>query len=159
MDLVYLMILFKTQIMEKITSSLSEIHRTLTSINAYLAAFALDVENKKKKADKKKKDMKEKKRNILYTKKTNGKIVVNEEFAKSLTLEEKNFYESMANDFPQICQLQEPLTYQQYIVLVQRYPRREVILNMGLLENYSMKSKYVSVYRALLNWLQKNDTR
>lgn len=95
----------------------------------------------------------------MYTKKTNGKIEVNTEFAKSLTKEEQSFYESMANDYPQICQMLEPLTYQQYIVLVQRYPRREVILNMGLLENYSKKSKYVSVYRALLNWLQRGDTR
>ena len=64
------------KIMENITFTLSEMQRTLVSINAYLAAFAEEVENKKKKVDKKKKETREKKRNILYTKKTNAKNAV-----------------------------------------------------------------------------------
>lgn len=57
--------------MESITFTLSEMQRTLVSINAYLAAFAEEVENnKKKKVDKKKNQNIIKKEIYIQRKKT-----------------------------------------------------------------------------------------
>ena len=141
--------------MENITFTLSEMQRTLVSINAYLAAFAEEVENKKKKVDKKKKSFQEKKRNI-YTKKTNGQIEISKEYKDAMSTSELNFHESMINDYPELCEMSEILTFDQYRRLCSRYNRRDVISMMGQLANYSKKSNYISVYKVLNNWLSRN---
>ncbi len=139
--------------MENITFTLSEMQRTLISINAYLAAFAEEIENKKKKVDKKKNTHKEK-RNV-YTKKNDGTIVIDEEFRKSLQEEEIIFYENMARSYPSICENLEALTFREYHVLKNIFGLEKVNLTIDELENFRNITKYKSAYKTIRRWCKR----
>lgn len=143
--------------MENITFTLSEMQRTLVSINAYLAAFAEEVENnKKKKVDKKKNLSQEEKRNI-YTKKKDRTVIVDPEFEMYLDSEQRFFYTEMAKKYPSVCLMEEPLTYKEYEALKKKYGVEVVAGKIEELENYKMSGKYKSTYKTLKNWCRRRN--
>ena len=72
------------------------------------------------------------------------------------TPQEQRFYEEMIVKCPHVCQLQEPLTYEQYQQLRIRYPTLNVGEVMRAMENHvPLKKKYRSAYLTLNNWLKR----
>lgn len=145
--------------MEELQANMADIKSALASVNAYLAYFQAiiqaEVENKKKKVDKKKKCTHLKERNV-YTKNESGQIVLIKDFAMTLTPEQTRYYDSMAKEYPKICMFDEPLKFEEYNRLIQRFGRKYVIATMNELENYKKNDKYISAYKALMTWLGKD---
>lgn len=144
--------------MEELQATMADIKSALASVNAYLAYFQTiieaEVENKKKKVDKKKNNIYYKERNNIYTKK-DGQIVLSEDFAKDLTQEQINYYESLAKDFPKISMFEETLKYEEYVKLEKRFGKEYVTMTMSDLENYKFNNRYTSGYRTLISWLSR----
>lgn len=142
--------------MENIKFTLSEIHRTLTSINAYLAAFAEEVETKKKKFEKKKNYINNKKRNIIYIKKKDGGLMIDPDILSELNPKEEAFYKRMLIDHPSICNMIECLTFKQYDKLCNVFDQKIVNIKIAELDNNTNIESYKSAYKTVRNWLNRD---
>lgn len=141
--------------MEYIKFTLSEIHRTLTSINAYLTAFAEEIENKKKKVNKKKNQNIIKKRN-LYSKKKDGTLGITKVYADEMSDKELYYYQNMAEKFPMICTMDECLLYEEYNRLCADFSKEAVQLKIEALGNSTKIYTHISAYKTLRNWLNRD---
>ncbi len=79
---------------------------------------------------------------------------INALISESQSPEEKSFYEKMQQEFPRICQMQEPLTYQQMQRLVVLYSNDRVVSALSDMENYpKLLTGYLSAYRTCRKWI------
>lgn len=116
------------------------------------------VDDKKKKLDKKKNTIKERK--IVYKKK-DGRLILNPELENEMCEDEIFFHNFMIEKFPRLCEMKEPLSYDEYHKLLRKYPSRGDFLVQDTLEklnNFSRVNNYISTYRTVDNWI-KNDER
>lgn len=76
----------------------------------------------------------------------------------SETEAERHYYTKLQEHYPRICQLQKPLTYQEFgkLVNVLHYNRDDVYDILREMENYApLTQKYVSAYLTACKWLDK----
>ena len=133
-----------------------EMMRILASINDRLGILANEVENKKKKSNTKKEERQQKKRK-LFTKKKDGTIVFTPYTDMFIDANRNTFYNIMLNEYPNICMMEETLTFEEYVKLVERFTRPEVRDMMDQLNNYKKIDNYVSAYKKLNTWLIKEE--
>ena len=125
----------------------------LVSINSLLYTIVNEFSNKKKKSGVKKEERKINKKETLYLKKKDGTLEINPIIEPTLTAEERFFQNELIKKYPNICNMDEPLTLAQYNNLVMRFTRPNVIDMLGHFDNHKRIVNYVSAYKALHNWL------
>jgi len=131
----------------------------LASINDKLTSLLDLVETKKKKSDiKKEENPPKKEKKNWYTKKRDGTIEINIDL-DSLSKDESFYYTSLLENFPNICLMDEALSYDQYKKLVLRYTRPYVKDMMMQLDNYKRIGNYKSAYKVLDRWLLRDERK
>ena len=79
---------------------------------------------------------------------------INALIAQSESPEEKEFYERMLAEYPRICQMQQPLTYQEMLRLVEKYTAEKVTAALSDMENYpKLLTGYLSASRTCRKWI------
>ena len=136
-----------------------EMMRILASINDRLGILVNEVENKKKKSNTKKEETHTQLKRNLYAKKKDGTIVFTPYTDMFIDANRNTFYNIMRNEYPNICMMEETLTFEEYVKLVERFTRPEVRDMMDQLDNFKHINKYISAYKALYNWLLRDERK
>lgn len=76
------------------------------------------------------------------------------------TEEEKQFYQMMLENYPRVCQLEQPLTYAQLLQMLQKGITAEQISDiLKEMENYKLlHKKCVSANLTIRNWIRRRRT-
>ena len=131
----------------------------LVSINSLLYTIVNEFSNKKKKSGVKKEEVQQERKRKLYRKKNDGTV----EFIKSsitdLDANRNTYYTRLAEEFPNICMMEDPLTYEEYNKLVDRFTRPAVRDMMDQFNNFKKIGLYISAYKAIYNWLMRDERK
>lgn len=73
------------------------------------------------------------------------------------TDEEKEFYKGMKERYPYVAKMQEPLTYEQYHKLLNKYSRIKIHMNLRAMNNWKeLNKKRRIAYDVLSNWCRRD---
>lgn len=83
-------------------------------------------------------------------------------FKEEIKEEEKKFLEGMEREYPHLCEMEEPLTYDQWMRLADAFPKEAIMQVLSNMENRKgLEKANRSCYRTARNWLRntlKNGT-